>query len=99
MSKRITAFFISLCLFILMATPMAALAAEEMPAAESAETVSGNGLGEPGGTEEDPGTLGETAPETGWIRVLKRTRTQALLCQARLLKCTMRQTTRRLGNC
>ena len=71
MSKRITAFFISLCLFILMATPMAALAAEEMPAAESAETVSGNGLGEPGGTEEDPGTLGETAPETGWIRVLK----------------------------
>ena len=28
MSKRITAFFISLCLFILMATPMAALAAE-----------------------------------------------------------------------
>ena len=71
MSKRITAFFISLCLFILMATPMAALAAEEMPAAESAETVSGNGLGEPGGTEEDPGTLGATAPETGWIRVLK----------------------------
>ena len=71
MSKRITAFFISLCLFILMATPMAALAAAEMPAAESAETVSGNGLGEPGGTEEDPGTLGETAPETGWIRVLK----------------------------
>ena len=71
MSKRITAFFISLCLFILMATPMAALAAEEMPAAESAENVSGNGLGEPGGTEEDPGTLGETAPETGWIRVLK----------------------------
>ncbi len=67
MSKRITAFFISLCLFILMATPMAALAAEETPAAEAAETVSGNDLGEPGESEADPGT----PAETGWIRVLK----------------------------
>lgn len=71
MSKRITAFFISLCLFILMATPMAALAAEEIPAAEAAETVSGNDLGKPGESEIDPGTPGENAPETGWIRVLK----------------------------
>ena len=71
MSKRITAFFISLCLFILMGTPMAALAAEEIPVAEAAETVSGNDLGEPGESETDLDTPGETAPETGWIRVLK----------------------------
>lgn len=44
MSKRITAFLISLCFFILMTTPMAALAAEEIPTADTAETVSGNDL-------------------------------------------------------
>lgn len=67
MSKRITAFLISLCFFILMTTPMAALAAEEIPTADTAETVSGNDLREPGESQADPGT----PEETSWIRVLK----------------------------
>lgn len=71
MSKKIMTFLMSLWLVILMAAPMAVQAAEEIPAGETAETVSGNGLEEPvtGGTDAE--TPGENVPETGWIRVIK----------------------------
>lgn len=76
MSRKITAFFMSLWLVILMTAPMTVRAAEELPAAETSESVSGNDTGGAGtsGTEysETEGTAPEeTTPETGWLHVIK----------------------------
>lgn len=72
MLKRITTCFMALCLFILMATPMA-VQAEEIPATEAAETVSGNGLTEPETSETGSSTLEEEkpVPTKGWLCVTK----------------------------
>ena len=60
MLKKITAYFMSLCLFALMAVPVTARAEEALPAAE-VESVSGNGIGESeadeGGQQEENGCL------------------------------------------
>lgn len=72
MFKRISTFFMALCLSAVMAAPMAVRAEEEIPAVGETQSVSGNDL-------EEPGTGGETeaetdpAPETenGYLRVVK----------------------------
>lgn len=60
MLKKITTYFMSLCLFTLMAMPVTARAEEALPVAE-VEGVSGNGIGESeadeGGQQEENGCL------------------------------------------
>ena len=75
MTKKIIPFFMSLCLVVLMAAPMAVWAAEELPAAETSESVSANDTGGAGTPETEnraaETALEETTPETGWLHVTK----------------------------
>ena len=72
MFKRISTFFMALCLSAVMAAPMAVRAEEEIPAVGETQSVSGNDLEEPGTGEE---TEAETDPdpetENGYLRVVK----------------------------
>lgn len=61
MFRRITTFFMALWLFTLTAAPMAVQAAEAQPVTE-AESVSGNGIEEPGDETQTEGK--------GWIRLV-----------------------------
>lgn len=84
MLKRITTCFMALCLFILMTAPMA-VRAEEAPATEAAETVSGNDLTEPETSETGSTAVEEEkpAPTKGWLCVTKTdAKTGALLPSA-----------------
>lgn len=92
MLKKITTYFMSLCLFTLMAMPVTARAEETLPAAE-VESVSGNGIGE---SEMDEGGQQE---ENGCLKLSKTAKIPGNPCPAHPLKYILRPTAQRLGKC